>query len=84
MNYLKNTLKFLATTLNDPQVWNGRNIDAPLLYLGLVYREVSRVVEFEPGTLSNVPSLIENSPFTNEHLDQLMKLIADIQFPSSQ
>jgi hypothetical protein len=81
---LKNSLKFLATTLKDPEVWKGGKVDAPLLYLGLVYREVSRAVEFEPEMSSNAPSYLENSPFTIKHLDQLGKLIADIQFPSSQ
>jgi hypothetical protein len=51
------------------------NVDAPLLLLGLLYREVSRVIEVEPGEETTAPAQLVNSPFGKKQLDEIKKLL---------
>ena len=61
----------------------GGRIDSPLLLLGLIYREVSRAMELEPGVETSAPSHLINSPFGVEQLDQLCKFINGLDFSTS-
>jgi hypothetical protein len=81
---LKKILEILHSTLKDPSVLKGGKVDAPLLLLGLTYREVSRAAEFEPGTSSKSTVHLENSPFLIKDLDAILDLITEIKLPSSQ
>ena len=49
--------------LGNSAVLEDGGIDAPLLLLGLMYREVSRAMEIEPEATSNVPIHLQESPF---------------------
>jgi hypothetical protein len=60
---------------------NGK-IDAPLLLLGLMYREVSRAVEVEPGAKTGGPRHLLNSPLGIQELEELQTLINGLEFES--
>jgi hypothetical protein len=49
---------------------NGR-IDAPLLLLGLMYWEASHAMEVEPGTATDVPVHLSESPFGVKELNKI-------------
>jgi hypothetical protein len=67
--------------LGDPSV--GERIDAPLLLLGLIYREVSRTMEAEPDGSTSVPSYLANSPLGVQHLEELGNLINGLTISTS-
>jgi hypothetical protein len=72
-------MKTVREDLGNPDVLEAGWMDAPLLLLGLVYREVSRSLETEPGD-SSVPAHLINSPFGRKELDEVQSLINGIQF----
>jgi hypothetical protein len=53
------------------------NVDAPLLLLGLLYREVCRAMEVEPGD-ETAPDHLINSPLGIKELDQIEKVLNGI------
>jgi hypothetical protein len=53
------------------------NVDAPLLLLGLLYREVCRAMEVEPGD-ETAPSHLVNSPLGKKELDQIEKVLVGV------
>lgn len=57
-------------------------VDAPLLLLGLVYREVCRSMEIEPGAPTDSPNHLVDSSFGVRELRQIDKLVNDIRLPS--
>jgi len=59
----------------------GAKIDAPLLLIGLMYREVSRAMEIEPGGDTNNPSQLISSPFGIQQIHKLENLIEDVDLP---
>jgi hypothetical protein len=81
-NSFKNNLKIIKIALSDPALFKNGKVDAPLLLLGLTYREVSRVVDLEPET--PVPSHLRNSLLAIKDLDAVLALMDGIHVPSSQ
>jgi hypothetical protein len=73
----------LKNALGDSSVLNGGKIDAPLLLLGLVYREVSRSMEIEPGIPTGAPDHLVESPFGVRELNEIERLIKSVCLPSS-
>lgn len=59
------------------------NVDTPLLLVGLLYREVKRVIEVEPDEGSSALADLVNSPFGIRELNQIERLINDAQFNDS-
>lgn len=59
----------------------GAKIDAPLLLLGLMYREASRAMEIEPGVETNTPDQLLNSPFGFPEIEKIEKLINAVKLP---
>lgn len=59
------------------------HIDAHLLLLGLMYREVTRSIEAEPED-SKVPCYLRDSPLGVKELDQIVEVINSIKVPNSQ
>lgn len=59
-------------------------IDAPLLLLGLMYREASHAMEIEPGAATNVPIHLCESPFGIKELNKIESVFAKIRLQSSQ
>jgi hypothetical protein len=64
----------------DSSMVEGGKIDSPLLLLGLMYREVSRALEVEPGDENETPSHIQNSPLGIKELDEMQSVVKDLEF----
>ena len=61
----------------------GGKIDSPLLLLGLMYREVSRALEVEPGDENEIPSHVLNSPLGIRELDEMQSMVKDLELDES-
>ena len=72
----KTTLAMIRKDLADSK--NVKGIDAPLLLLGLLYREVSRAIEAEPSEDATVPAHLVNSPFGTKELNQIEKVLNEV------
>lgn len=75
-------LKILEELFKDESVFDAGKIDSPLLLLGLVYREVSRATEMEPGGDGKSPAHLINSLYGVKHLEKLRRFINSIDLPS--
>jgi hypothetical protein len=73
----------LENTLGDSSVIKDGKIDPPLLLLGLMYREVSRAMEVEPGAGNMLPIHLVNSAFGIKELQRIEGLIQSVQLPST-
>ena len=71
----------MKKVLGDSSVLNGRKIDAPLLLLGLAYREVSRSMEIEPGAETMAPDHLVNSPFGVREVNKISNLLSSVCLP---
>jgi hypothetical protein len=67
--------------LQDSSVLNSGKIDSPLLLLGLVYREVCRSMEIEPGVQTNAPEHLVNSTFGARELSKISSLLKKVVIP---
>jgi len=67
--------------LNSSVLEDGK-IDAPLLLLGLIYREVTRAMEMEPDAPTKAPVHLVNSPFGIKEVKKLERLIKSVVIPS--
>ena len=56
-------------------------IDAPLLFLALMYQEVSRAMEIEYDTLTKVPNHLVNLPFGIKKVQKIERLLKGIHLP---
>lgn len=61
-----------------------RKIDAPLLLLGLMYREVSRSMEIEPGAPTKAPDYLIKSPFGIQEVNEIERLMDGVHLPCHQ
>jgi hypothetical protein len=77
-------LSILKNELGDSSILNGLRIDAPLLLLGLIYREVCRAMEIEPGGDTEAPDQLVNSPFGIVEMSKIETLLSEVCLPSSQ
>jgi hypothetical protein len=77
----KKTLSIIKKSLADPSVLDDGRVDAPLLLLGLTYREVSRAVEMEPGAPTDAPDHLKNSPFGIQEMNKIETLIDGVVLP---
>ena len=75
-------LLILKGALGDPSVFEDQNINAPLLLLGLVFREVSRAMEIEPGEPTCYPQHLVDSPLGIEEMNKIERVINDVDLPS--
>jgi hypothetical protein len=69
--------------LENPLILESGKIDSPLLLLGLIYREVSRVMELEPGNPTNLPGHLIDSPFGINEVDKIRNFLNDVDFDNS-
>jgi len=74
-------ISILKKDLGDLSVLGGA-IDSPLLFLGLMYREISRVMEVEPDAPTNAPDYLVNSPFGIKEVKKIEGLLKGIRIPS--
>ena len=77
------TLSILKKVLSKSSDLDDGQIDAHLLLLGLMYREVSRAIEIEPGAPTTAPDYLINSSFGIKELNRLETLINSVQLPAS-
>ena len=71
----KSALSIAKDALKDPSVIKGGKVDAPLLLLGLMYREVTRALEVEPGEPGEYPPHLITSPFGRKEIDEMVRLL---------
>ena len=57
------------------------NIDAPLLLLGLIYREVSHSMEVEPGAPSKHPEHVVLLKFGIKEVKKIEQLLNGLNIP---
>jgi hypothetical protein len=74
-------LSIAKKALAESTALEGGNIDAPLLLLGLMYREVSRAVEIEPGAPTDSPDHLIQSKFGIQQLNKILSLIKSVVVP---
>ena len=75
-------LSILKKAFADPSALEDGSIDAPLLLLGLLYREVCRSMEMEPGSSTMAPPHLVNSFFGVPEMDKIERLISGVRLPS--
>jgi hypothetical protein len=80
----KKALSIGHQALQESVVDDNGKIDAPLLLLGLMYREASRALEVEPGATSNVPLHLSESPFGMKELTKIESILGKVPLQSSQ
>jgi hypothetical protein len=71
----KKAFSIAKASFNEPSVFEDGKIDSPLLLLGLMYREVSRAMEIEPGDSTKHPTHLINSPFGIKEVNEITTLI---------
>jgi hypothetical protein len=76
-------LAMVREDLENPVILESGKIDSPLLLLGLIYQEVSRVMELEPGNPPNLPSRLINSPFGINEVDKIRNFLNDVDLDNS-
>ena len=74
----RKVLHIAKEDLSDVTLVTSGKIDGPLLLLGLLYREVRRVIEAKPGDDSGVPSHIFNSPLGVKELDEIEGFLEEV------
>jgi hypothetical protein len=84
LSSFKTALSSARKDFADKSKMEAGNIDAPLLLLGLLYREVKRSIEMEPGgDGSAAPAHLINSTFGIKELNQIEKLLNEVKFKHS-
>jgi hypothetical protein len=81
-NFFNRTLLTVEKDLGDASVLEKGKIDAPLLLLGLMYREVSRSMEIEPDAPTRAPVHLVNSPFGIKEIKKIERIINSVVLPS--
>jgi hypothetical protein len=77
----KKVLKIVKNALGDSSVFKDRTIDSPLLLFGLMFREVSRAMEIEPGEPTHHPPQLVDSPLGIEEMHQLEETMESVALP---
>ena len=78
----KKALSVARKALKECLLSEDGRIDAPLLLLGLMYREASRAMEVEPGAESDVPVHLSESAFGVKELGQIESMIGKLRLQS--
>lgn len=79
--WFSKTLTSLKKALSKPSDLEKGGVDSHLLFLGLMYREISRSIEIEPDVQSSAPVHLVNSKFGRKELDKLESLIDSLAHP---
>lgn len=75
---VKKVLSILRHTLKESTVFEDRTIDAPLLFFGLAFREVSRAMEREGRGPDKYPDHLRDSTLgvaDSERMEEMMESI---------
>jgi hypothetical protein len=73
-------LSLVTEDLGDESVFSNGKIDVPLLLLGLIFREVSRSMQIEPGAESDLPQHLVDSPFGIQEMNRIEKMLDSVAF----
>ena len=79
----KNALSIGQEALGDSVLSENGRIDAPLLLLGLMYRETCRAMEIEPGD-TKAPVHLAKSRFGIKELNKIESIFGEFLTQSSQ
>lgn len=82
-NALKKALSIGLEGLKESVLSEDGAIDAPLLLLGLMYREASRAMEIEPGAETDAPIHLSQSPFGMKELNKIEGVLGKVRLRSS-
>jgi hypothetical protein len=74
-------LSILKEDFDDPSIFKRGKIDSPLLLLGLLFREVSRALEIEPGEPSKHPQYLVDSPLGIGQMNEVEEMIDSLDIP---
>lgn len=75
------SISILKKDIGDSSFSSGK-IDAPLLLLGLMYQEVSRAIEIDPGASTKAPDHLINSCFGIKEMEKIESLLKSVSIPS--
>lgn len=77
----KQILSTVKEALKDSSVFEEKTIDAPLLLLGLTFREVSRAMEIEEGQPTIYPQQLAASPLGIAEVQKIEELLDSVTVP---
>jgi hypothetical protein len=77
-------LSIVEDALGDESVFEAGRLDPPLLLLGLMFREVARAMEVEPGEPSQYPQQLVDSPFGIKEMQRIEEFLNEVDLPSDQ
>jgi hypothetical protein len=77
----KKLLSIIKDALNDSAIFEDRTIDAPLLLVGLTFREISRAMEVEDGEPTNHPQHLVDSTLGIGEMQKLEKMLESVTLP---
>lgn len=80
----KGALSTLKKAFADKSVFEGGKVDAPLLFLGLIYRECRRAMEIEPGAPTKAPAHLVESNFGVKEIEEIEMLMTGVCLPTNQ
>lgn len=73
-----NFLSILEIAFGDSEHLRRETIDAPLLFLGLMFREATRAMEIEPGGVTMLPLHLVNSSLGIRQIKKIEHLLDEI------
>jgi hypothetical protein len=76
-----NALSIVRDALGDSSIFEDGRIDAPLLLLGLMFQEVSRSIEIEPGAPTLHPQQLVDSPLGIEEMNEIEEMLDSVVLP---
>ena len=83
MTSFNKLISLAKKTFSDDSVLDAGHVDAPLLLVGLMYREASRAMEVEPEVNDGkFPDHLLGSPFGVAQIRKLESLINRVVLPS--
>lgn len=77
----ENTLSILKDALRDSSVFEDGCLDSPLLLFGLLFREISRAMEIEPGEPTPYPPQLVNSPLGIGEMNRIEEMMNKVALP---
>ena len=77
-------LSIVKDALDDSSIFEDRNVDAPLLLLGLLFREVSRAMEIEVGEPTHYPQQLVHSSLGIREMKMIEEMLNKVTLPSNK
>ena len=77
----KKYLSIAERSLGDSNTLEHGKVDAPLLLVGLMCREVSCAMEMEPGGENAFPIQLRSSPFGIQQMQKIERVMDGIVIP---